>query len=136
MAFVCAVCAKSFSQNKNLLRHQRNACKGSKTDTAPTTPSIHTCTECNKTFSSISNLLRHARSHHSSQGDNLTCATCGKMYTRTDKFREHTAKCTGPSSPCVRCLRCVWIDVCFRKNDARKKMYGALSVTVKHDHFD
>ena len=117
MGFVCNVCTKSFSQKHSLLRHQRNACKGTPAPATP--PANHTCAECGKMFGLKHNLLRHERTHHAPPA--FHCDSCDASFTQRTSMITHMKTCSGPSFPCVRCLRCVWIDVCFRKKMMREK---------------
>ena len=134
MPFVCTVCTKSFTARKSLLRHQRTACKGSTAASTPvevpvTATAVRSCSECGKSFSSTSNLRNHQRTVHNPPA--FQCDTCGAVFTRKHNMETHMKICTGPSFPCVRCLRCVWKAVCAKIRHSEK--YGEFTVTEKHD---
>ena len=84
MGYSCKTCSKTFTQLRNLTRHEKIIHGGKK-------PFV--CDQCNESFTRIDALKRHQKRH---QGM-LThiCNNCRKAFHRRDKLVEHEVHCQG-----------------------------------------
>ena len=64
----------------------------------------HKCDKCGQNFQYLRRLLRHQSSHQSSQ---FNCNLCDKIFSRTDKLREHVQKEHGvEDTKALSCIHC------------------------------
>ncbi|XP_073453934.1 uncharacterized protein [Aquarana catesbeiana] len=79
----CSVCGKSFTENKALLRHERNHKSGRR----------FSCSECGKCFIQKGHFLTHQRSHTGERP--FSCSECGKCFIEKGKLLIHQRTHTG-----------------------------------------
>ncbi|NWY50345.1 ZN416 protein, partial [Chionis minor] len=66
--YTCGQCGKSFTQSKNLIKHQRTH-SGARP---------HRCGQCGRGFAQSTNLLKHQRVHAAARGQPSPCPDCGQ----------------------------------------------------------
>ena len=70
------------------------------------------CDKCGQNFQYLRHLLRHQNSHQSSQ---FNCNLCDKIFSRTDKLREHVQKEHGVED--TKALSCIHCQKTFSRRD-------------------
>ena len=86
MDYSCKTCSKTFTQKRNLTRHEK-VIHGEK--------KAFVCDQCGKSFTRKDDLKRHQKRH---QGIiTHTCNNCKKEFYRRDKLMEHQMHCQGNS---------------------------------------
>ncbi|XP_072279328.1 uncharacterized protein [Pyxicephalus adspersus] len=102
--FSCSQCAKSFVHNADLLRHQRNH-----SDERP-----YQCSVCGKCFKHKAHLITHQRIHTGERP--FSCEECGKSFTGQSVLLIHQRTHTGERPfPCLECGKCF-----LQKGDLRR----------------
>ena len=76
------ICAKVFTEKKNLLRHEKNA-HGEKNS--------YKCELCNKVYGRAEHLRRHKASTHF-RSTEWQCSKCKKTFARADNLNRHKCK--------------------------------------------
>ena len=80
--YKCDVCAKVFTDKRNLLRHEKNTHGGK---------NGYPCELCNKVFGRTEDLRRHKASTHFRTTEVL-CSKCKKTFARADNLKRHKCK--------------------------------------------
>ncbi|XP_012587182.1 PREDICTED: zinc finger protein 263 isoform X3 [Condylura cristata] len=117
---LCPLCGKNFSNNSNLIRHQRihaaeRLCVGVECSEIfggnPHFPSLHRahlgeeahkCLECGKSFSQNTHLTRHQRTHTGEKP--YQCNVCGKSFSCNSNLHRHQRTHTGEKP--YKCPEC------------------------------
>ena len=86
MDYSCKTCSKTFTQLRNLTRHEKIIYGGKK-------PFV--CDQCNESFTRIDALKRHQKRHQGMVTH--ICNNCKKEFYRRDKLVEHQMHCQGKS---------------------------------------
>lgn len=86
MDYSCKTCSKTFTQLRNLTRHEKIIHGGKK-------PFV--CDQCNESFTRIDALKRHQNRHQGMVTH--ICNNCRKEFYRRDKLMEHQMHCQGNS---------------------------------------
>ena len=81
-AHKCDVCAKAFTEKKNLLRHKKST-NGEK--------SSYKCELYNKVYGRTCDLRRHKPSTHF-KSTKVQCSKCKKTFTRAYNLKKHKCK--------------------------------------------
>ena len=80
--YKCDICAKAFTEKKNLLRHEKNT-HGEKNS--------YPCELCNKVYGRAELLRRHKASTHF-KSTKVQCSKCKKTFARADNLKRHKCK--------------------------------------------
>ncbi|XP_074178889.1 zinc finger protein 263 isoform X2 [Rhinolophus sinicus] len=118
---LCPLCGKNFSNNSNLIRHQRihaaeRLCMGvecseifggnphflSSLHRAHLGEEAHKCLECGKSFSQNTHLTRHQRTHTGEKP--YQCNVCGKSFSCNSNLHRHQRTHTGEKP--YKCPEC------------------------------
>ncbi|XP_036885867.1 zinc finger protein 263 isoform X3 [Sturnira hondurensis] len=117
---LCALCGKNFSNNSNLIRHQRihaaeRLCMGVECSEifrgsphflslhrAHVGEEAHKCLECGKSFSQNTHLTRHQRTHTGEKP--YQCNVCGKSFSCNSNLHRHQRTHTGEKP--YKCSEC------------------------------
>ncbi|XP_060028466.1 zinc finger protein 263 isoform X2 [Erinaceus europaeus] len=117
---LCPLCGKNFSNNSNLIRHQRihaaeRLCVGVECSElfagnphflslhrAHLGEEAHKCLECGKSFSQNTHLTRHQRTHTGEKP--YQCNVCGKSFSCNSNLHRHQRTHTGEKP--YKCPEC------------------------------
>ncbi|XP_037671221.1 zinc finger protein 263 isoform X2 [Choloepus didactylus] len=117
---LCPLCGKNFSNNSNLIRHQRihaaeRLCMGMdcgdllggnphflSLHRAHLGEEAHKCLECGKSFSQNTHLTRHQRTHTGEKP--YQCNVCGKSFSCNSNLHRHQRTHTGEKP--YKCPEC------------------------------
>ncbi|XP_047636666.1 zinc finger protein 263 isoform X2 [Phacochoerus africanus] len=117
---LCPLCGKNFSNNSNLMRHQRihaaeRLCLGVECTQifggnphflslhrANLGEEAHKCLECGKSFSQNTHLIRHQRTHTGEKP--YQCNVCGKSFSCNSNLHRHQRTHTGEKP--YKCPEC------------------------------